>query len=155
MNKLLLFFISISTLLSFVPTTNAAGLDAKVKQQIVEPVTAYFSALNTSDQKTIMALYSKTPTFMQQGAPAFVGRTAVDRAYIEIFKLLNLNVSYDIEEVKMLSPTTALVRTHSTGTAHFKPDKTSRNEGSNELFILNLEGEKWKIGHYIFSADHR
>jgi len=92
---------------------------------------------------------------MQQGAPAFVGREAVNNAYSDIFTLLKLNVGFDIKEVKKLGDNTALVRTHSNGTAYFKPSKTTRNEGSNELFILNLENDQWKIDNYIFSADHR
>ncbi|HED34101.1 MAG TPA: nuclear transport factor 2 family protein [Gammaproteobacteria bacterium] len=124
-------------------------------EEITAPVKSYFKALNESDHKTILQLYSAEPVFMQQGAPAFVGRKAVDKAYTSIFNLLNLNISYDIMEVQTLSPSVALVRTHSAGTAYFKPEKTSRNEASNELFILRLENNAWKIDRYIFSSDHR
>ncbi len=142
-----LFLISIITLSTL---ANAAD-----HREITAPVKSYFKALNESDHKTILQLYSAEPVFMQQGAPAFVGRNAVDKAYTNIFNLLKLNVSYDIMEVQTLSPSVALVRTHSAGTAYFRPDKTSRNEASNELFILRLENRAWKIDRYIFSSDHR
>ncbi|VAW72428.1 hypothetical protein MNBD_GAMMA10-2218 [hydrothermal vent metagenome] len=140
----LIFIITLSTL------SNAAN-----HTDITAPIKSYFKALNESDHKTILQLYSAEPVFMQQGAPAFVGRKAVDEAYTNIFNVLRLNVSYDIMEVQTLSPSTALVRTHSAGTAYFKPEKASRNEASNELFILRLENKAWKIDRYIFSSDHR
>ncbi len=126
-----------------------------LEQKVSEPVLKYFNALNNSDHNTIMKLYSNDAVFMQQGAPAFKGKKAIDAAYTKIFELLKLDVSFKIAEIKILSHSYALVRTHSSGTALFKPEKKKRNEGSNELFILKKINDQWKIDHYIFSADHR
>jgi len=152
MNKLLIILLAMVGFSSMNQAKEPTNDDENI---ITAPVKAYFKALNLSDQRSIMKLYGKDPVFMQQGAPAFVGRAAVDKAYVDIFNIIKLDVSFEVIEVEQLGLSTALVRTHSAGTAYFKEAKTSRNEASNELFILRKEGESWRIDYYIFSADHR
>lgn len=145
-----LFFV-LSILLTALPLTSTAS--SANKDAISAPVKAYFQALNASNKEGVMAQYGHDPIFMQQGAPAFVGREAISQAYDHIFTILDLNVVFEILEVEQMSPTTAVVRTHSKGTIHIIPEGRTSKEGNNELFIVKREGENWKIYRYIFSTD--
>ena len=122
--------------------------------EITVPVRAYFKALNASNKSAVMSQYSKEPIFMRQGAPAFIGRDAINQAYTEVFKLLELDIELEILEVEKINDNTALVRTHSKGQVHIKPKNLTIKEGNNELFILKLEEQGWKIHRYIFSNDY-
>jgi ketosteroid isomerase-like protein len=148
MKKLFILLSALLTTMAFTGTTSAAN-----KDDITAPVKAYFRALNASDKDGVMAQYSRNPVFMQQGAPAFVGRATVSQAYDHIFTALDLNVELEILEAEQMSPTMAMIRTHSKGTIHIIPENRSSEEGNNELFIVKLEDKKWKIYHYIFSSD--
>ena len=148
MKKLFILLSALLTALTFASTASAANTD-----DIAAPVKAYFQALNASDKGGVMAQYGHNPVFMQQGAPAFVGREAISQAYDHIFTILDLNVELEILEVEQMNPTTAMVRTHSKGTIHVIPENRTTSEGNNELFIVKREGKNWKIYRYIFSND--
>jgi len=148
MKKLFIILSALLTTITFASPVSAANTD-----NITAPVKAYFQALNASDKDGVMAQYGHSPVFMQQGAPAFVGREAVSQAYDQIFTILDLNVALEILEVEQMNPTTAMIRTHSKGTIHVIPENITSEEGNNELFIVKREGKNWKIHRYIFSSD--
>ncbi len=148
MKRLFIILYALLTALTFTSTASAAN-----KDDITAPVKAYFQALNASDKDGVMAQYSRSPVFIQQGAPAFVGRAEISQAYDHIFTILDLNVELEILEVEQMNPTTAMVRTHSKGTIHVIPENRTTSEGNNELFIVKREGKNWKIYRYIFSND--
>ena len=145
------FILLITLLTSLVLSTSAWAAN---NDEITAPVRAYFQALNASNKDGVMAQYASNPVFMQQGAPAFVGRDAINQAYDFIFTILDLDVELEILEVEQINETTALVRTHSQGEIYIKPENLILKEGNNELFIVKLEGKSWKIYRYIFSNDY-
>ncbi len=146
-------FLLISSL--FVSLLISSPAPAANSNEITAPVKAYFQALNASDKDAVMAQYGHNPVFMQQGAPAFVGREAISQAYDAIFTLLDLNVEFEILEVEQINDTMAIVRTHSAGKIHIRPQSLTVEEGNNELFIVKREDSDWKIYRYIFSNDNR
>lgn len=139
----------------FVSLLISNSAPAANNDDITAPVKAYFQALNASNKDAVMAQYGRNPVFMQQGAPAFVGREAIGQAYDTIFTLLDLNVEFEILEVEQVNDTTAMVRTHSKGNIHIRPKNLTIEEGNNELFIVRREDGDWKIYRYIFSNDNR
>ncbi len=63
-----------------------------------------------------MALYTDDGVFMPQHFPSSVGSSAVRTAYDGVFKAIKLDVSFDIVEVRQVSPHWAFARTNSAGT---------------------------------------
>jgi uncharacterized protein (TIGR02246 family) len=75
---------------------------------------AYETALNTNDIEVILNLYSQSPVFMPQHAPALIGREAVRAGYRQVFETIQLKVTFTIHEVEVLGDT-AWARTSSAG----------------------------------------
>ncbi len=146
-------FLIASALLVSLMITNPAS--AATNDEITAPVRAYFKALNASNTNAVMAQYGKNPVFMAQGSPASVGREAVAQAYGHVFEILDLDVELEIIEVEQINDTTAMVRTHSKGQLTFKPKNITTPESNNELFIVKLENDEWKLHRYIFATDKR
>lgn len=122
------------------------------EDSIRQVVAKYEAALNASNTEEILRLYSESPTFMPQHAPAQVGRQAVKVAYENVFKAIDLAISFTIHEVEVLGDT-AWARTSSAGKTTILADNAIVDEGNNELFIFKKENERWKIHQYLFSTN--
>lgn len=118
---------------------------------IEEVLSTYEQALNASDTSQIMQLYSKSPVFMPQHAPAQEGRTAIEGAYNYVFSNIKLNVKFTTYEIEVLGDT-AWARTSSAGKTKVLANNAIIEEGNNELFVFKMENGEWKIHRYLFAT---
>lgn len=114
-------------------------------------LTAYETALNGNDIKTILGLYGSDPVLMPQHAPALEGREAVRVGYEQVFATIRLSVRFDIHEIQEAGEW-AWVRTSSNGRTRVLASDVEVTVGNNELFVLRREGGAWKIHRYLFAT---
>jgi len=114
----------------------------------------YQQALNASDTKAITNLYTRDGVQMAPDAPAAVGQDAVENAYAQTFQAITLNLTFNVDEVKLLDENHALLRSHSNGTMKVNgQDQGPMDVAFKELFILEKgESAQWKFSHYSFSG---
>lgn len=124
------------------------------EQAVLQTLASYETALNAADTAAIVDLYTKDGVQMAPDVPAAVGREAVRSAYEGTFKAISLKLKFTVEEVKLLSKTTALLRSHSDGTLKVNGlDKPAAPAAFKELFLLRKQADgQWKFSHYSFSA---
>ncbi len=110
----------------------------------------YQDALNASDVDQIVKLYTSDGVFMPQGAPSSIGSEQLAGAYEFVFKNIQLDVKFTIDEI-VLTGEGAFARTVSQGTTliHATGDRTA--EENRELFVLQQENGEWKIARYMFN----
>lgn len=138
-------------------SNGANPMSAELTQQ-TQPATQllrrYEAALNAKDVDTITSLYTVDGVFMAQHRNPAVGRAAVEEAYREIFGMITLDITFQIDEVEVVSPTVAYARTRSSGKTTILATGDQVSEGNQELFVLFREegSGDWKIGRYIFST---
>lgn len=124
----------------------------------VQPATnllrRYESALNAADVDAIIALYAEDAVFMAQHRSPSVGRAQIEAAYREILGAIRLDITFEIDEVVVVSPTVAYARTRSAGTTTILANSAQVSEGNQELFVLVRADDtaEWRIGRYIFST---
>jgi len=134
---------------------NAATFDPSEQ---VEPATSvlrhYEAALNQADVDAIVSLYAPDAVFMAQHRNPAVGHAEIETAYREIFGMIRLDITFEIDEVVVVSPTVAYARTRSAGTTTILENNAQVSEGNQELFVLvrDEESSDWRIGRYIFST---
>lgn len=124
----------------------------------VQPATsvlrAYETALNRGDIDAIVSLYAPDAVFMAQHRVPAVGRAEIETAYRQILGVIRLDITFEIDEVVVVSPTVAYARTRSSGTTTILASDLQVSEGNQELFVLVRQpsGDDWRIGRYIFST---
>lgn len=124
------------------------------EQAIIQTLTQYEAALNASDTSRIVSLYTPEGVQMAPDAPAAVGAAAVRATYDATFKAITLKLNFKVDEVKLLSENTALLRTHSAGTLKVNgANQAGGPTAFKELFLLQKQTDgQWKFSHYSFSA---
>jgi ketosteroid isomerase-like protein len=83
-----------------------------------------------------------------------IGRAAIEATYREIFEMIRLDITFEIDEVVVVSPTVAYARTRSAGTTTILANDVQVSEGNQELFVLTRDDERsdWQISRYIFAT---
>ncbi|MBC2768369.1 YybH family protein [Pusillimonas minor] len=139
--------------LALIPTFSNASASS-VENTILQTLSRYESALNAGDIATIVDLYMPDGVQMAPDAPAAVGAPAVRAAYNGTFKAVAFNLDFEVDEVKVLSENTALLRTHSAGTVKVNgTDQPAAPAAFKELFVLQKQADgQWKFSHYGFSS---
>ena len=114
----------------------------------------YAHALNASDTGAVMRLYAPDGVFMPQHSPSSIGAAAVRTAYDAVFAAIRLDVTFSVEEVRLLTPEWAFARTNSAGTVTVPATGAAAPEANQEffLFVLQKIGDDWKIARYCFST---
>jgi len=82
--------------------------------------------------------------------PTAVGKEQVRNAYLLVFKELDLNVNFHIDEIEHFGDM-AFVRTTSDGEIKLLEKNITIKNNSRELFILKRADNKWKIYRYMFN----
>ncbi|WP_316862026.1 SgcJ/EcaC family oxidoreductase [uncultured Cohaesibacter sp.] len=128
--------------------------EASDKAAIRDVLASYEKALNAADTAAIVDLYTADGVQMAPDFPAAVGSKAVAASYDGTFKAIALKLAFTIDEVKLLGPDAALLRSHSNGTVKVNgSDQPAAPAAFKELFLLARQnGEEWKFTHYSFSA---
>jgi uncharacterized protein (TIGR02246 family) len=136
-------------LLLSVNATHAADSDA---DQIKTLLRNYERVLNASDVDGVLELYTDDGVFMAQHQASAVGVDQIEAAYTAVFDAINLNVTFDIVEVKVIAPSWAFARTNSSGTTTINATGDKVPEDNQELFVLQKVEGDWKIARYAFSS---
>ncbi|MNR53085.1 hypothetical protein D3C85_1730340 [compost metagenome] len=68
-----------------------------------------------------------------------------------MFKNLQLNIKFQIDEIVVLNEGNAFARTVSRGTQLIHATGIKGEEENRELFVLRKEDGEWKIARYIFN----
>lgn len=135
------------------PATGAFNPNAQV-QAVTALLRSYESGLNAADVDAIVALYAADGIFMAQHRNPAIGRDQVRAAYREILGMIRLDITFEIDEVVVASPTVAYARTRSAGKTTILANNAQVSEGNQELFVLVRadESASWRIGRYIFAT---
>jgi ketosteroid isomerase-like protein len=108
--------------------------------------------LNASSTEAVMKLYAPDAVLMGEYAPSAVGAAAVCKAYDAVFKAIQIQIKFKIEEVMQLAPDWAFARSNSNGKVTVHANNASLPEANQELFTFQRVGDAWKIARYSFSS---
>lgn len=140
------------------PTSNTvqsgAGATEGTDHAAIRQVLArYETALNHQDTETIVTLYADDGVFMPQHSLPQVGIAALRQAYEGVFTAITLDVRFTLDELQLIDPDWAFVRTRSEGTVTVNATGMSAPEGNQELFLFRrVDRGRWAIARYIFST---
>jgi len=138
-------------LLQFGIQSTALASDEQCKTDITALLKSYEQALNDSDVDKVLNLYAEDGIFMPSGKPTTEGQAQVRVAYQRVFKELDLNIGFKINEIQWHGDI-AFVRTVSNGEIKLlTKNKTIKNH-TRELFIMKRIDQHWKIYRYMFNS---
>lgn len=139
---------------------DAVKFDYNIKKQIMNTTTdeqeiekllyTYQDALNASSVENAISLYAKNGQFLPTNAPSATGPEQLKASYKMVFKTIQLNVAFHIEEI-VVSGDLAFARTHSHGTNLVHATGKTSAEENRELFVFQKENGEWKISRYMFN----
>jgi ketosteroid isomerase-like protein len=92
---------------------------------------------------------------MAQGFPIVSSATDILAWYQNCFKLITLDVVFEIKEVVVVSDEYAFATTTSAGTQKDNASGEVVNEGNHELFVIQKVDGEWKLARYCFSTTNR
>lgn len=120
---------------------------------IKQVLKSYQQALNASDSKAVVTLYTKDGVQMAPDAPVAVGDKQVAEAYVGIFNAITLDLQFNVDEVEVFNGNRAMMRSHSSGTVKVNGiEKPAAPAAFKELWLLRKVDGVWKFTHYSFSA---
>ncbi len=120
------------------------------KSAIEKLLFSYRDALNTSDVNKVLPLYTNDGVFMPSNAPSAIGQEQVKASYEFVFKSIQLNIEFFIDEIE-ISGDFAFARTTSKGTTLIHANGQTVPEENRELFVLQKLNGQWKIARYMFN----
>ncbi|MBS0026445.1 YybH family protein [Chitinophaga sp. 22321] len=118
---------------------------------IEKSLSIYFEALNKSSVEQAVGQYTGDGVFMPTGLPTATGTSALTTAYGNVFKAIQLNVAFKIEEIISLDSSVAFVRTQSNGTQLIHATGQKTEELNREFFLMKKDNGDWKIARYMFN----
>ena len=134
---------------STLDTTPPVSTDATAIRSVLA---SYNKALNGGETAAVLPLYTEDGIFMAPFSESNIGRTAIRRAYDEVFEELKFSVTFNIAELVQMAPTWAYVRTNSAGTTRHHSTGKTTSEANQELFIFAKGDDgRWRIARYSFS----
>lgn len=113
---------------------------------------AYGNALKSRNVDEAVALYTEDGVIMPPHFSASTGTEALRDSYTRIFATIQLVITFQIEEIVVMSPEWAFARTTAEGTKTILATQESEPHANQELFILRREHGKWLIARYAFSS---
>ncbi len=120
------------------------------KSTIEELLFSYRDALNNSAVSKVLPLYTNDGVFMPSNAPSAIGQEQVKVSYEFVFKSIQLNIEFFIDEIE-ISGDFAFARTISKGTTLIHANGQTVPEENRELFVLQKVNGQWKIARYMFN----
>jgi uncharacterized protein (TIGR02246 family) len=112
----------------------------------------YEHALNASDVNGVVQLYTDDAVVLAPNAPSAVGIDAVRATYTGIFQAIDIELTFDVAEVNVVSSDWAFLRSTSHGTVTTLADGATLPGKSQELFVLHKVEGHWKLARYSFSS---
>lgn len=139
---------ALTVLVFFVPVFSTFAGTNEEENSIRKTIGLYEQALNSADVENIVKIFSDDGVLVLQGSPTRIGTEAVKEFFISIFKLIDFDTQFHIEEIVHMSPEWAFVRTTTRSINSADP-----GEGGHEIFILKKQAEEnWKIARYAGSS---
>jgi uncharacterized protein (TIGR02246 family) len=129
-----------------------ARFEAQQCAEIEAVLNSYERALNASDVAGIVRLYTDDAVVLAPGAPSAVGSDAVRAAYTGIFQTIDIDLTFEIAEVKVVSPDWAFLRSTSHGVATILATGAQVPSSNQELFVLRASQGRWQLARYSFSS---
>ena len=120
------------------------------KTAIEKVLFSYRDALNASDVNKVLPLYTNDGVFMPSNAPSAIGQEQVKASYEFVFKTIQLNIEFFIDEI-VVNGDYAFARTTSKGTTLIHANGQTVAEENRELFVLQKTNAQWKIARYMFN----
>lgn len=118
--------------------------------QIRDLLMSYERTLNASDANAAASLYHTDGVFMPIGFPSSKGTSNIHAAYAGIFGMIQLNISFEIEEIEV-DNNMAMAVTSSKGMVTVLAAKLQAPEANRELFVFRKQDGSWKIYRYMFN----
>jgi uncharacterized protein (TIGR02246 family) len=113
---------------------------------------SYQRALNASDVDGVVQLFTDDAVVLAPNAPSAVGIDAVRAAYTGIFGAIDLDLTFKIAEVNVVSRHWAFLRSTSQGTVKVLANGAQIPSSNQELFVLHKSHGRWKLARYSFSS---
>lgn len=120
------------------------------KAAIEQLLFSYRDALNASSTDKVLPLYTANGVFMPSNAPTAVGQDQIRGSYDFVFKNIQLNIEFFIDEIEV-HDNFAFARTASKGTTLIHATGQTVPEENRELFVLEKDNGQWKIARYMFN----
>ncbi len=155
MKKLIIstFLLSILTMCQNQKEINSNELKTKQMSEkiaIEKLLFSYRDALNASNVEKVISIYTEDGVFMPSNAPSAIGLAQVKSSYEFVFKNIQLNIEFFIDEI-IIHDTYAFARTTSKGTTLIHSNGQIVPEENRELFVLQKVSDQWKISRYMFN----
>ncbi len=112
------------------------------RQKIERLLSQYEAALNHSDASAVVLLYSADGVFMPTEVPTAEGSAQILGAYKHIFRLIQLNIKFEIKEL-VVSDNMAYAVTLSRGQVTIHGPNITQPEENRELFVFRKESGDW------------
>ena|SRR5436190_24034899 len=125
-------------------------METKEKTAIGKLLSSYRDALNASDVSKVLSLYTAQGVFMPSNAQTSVGQEQVKGAYEFVFKNIQIDIDFLIDEI-IVSDDFAFLRSTSKGTSLIRASGQTVPEENRELFVLLKENGTWRIARYMFN----
>jgi uncharacterized protein (TIGR02246 family) len=126
--------------------------NSQARAEIVAVLKSYERALNASDVVDVVQLYTADAVLMAPNAPAAIGTDAVRAAYTGIFQAIDIDLTFDVAEVNVVSPDWAFLRSTSNGSVVILANGAQAPSSNQELFVLQKVQGCWKLARYSFSS---
>jgi uncharacterized protein (TIGR02246 family) len=126
--------------------------EAQQRAEIVDVLKSYERSLNASDIAGVVRLYTDGAVVLAPGGPSAVGIDAVRAAYTGIFQAIDIDLTFEVAEVNVVSGDWAFLRSNSHGTVRILANGAQAPSSNQELFVLNNSRGCWKLARYSFSS---
>jgi uncharacterized protein (TIGR02246 family) len=113
---------------------------------------SYEQALNASDIEGVVQLYTDDAVVLAPNAPSAVGIDAVRATYTGIFQAIDIDLTFKVAEVNVVSPNWAFLRSTSNGSITILANGAQIPSSNQELFVLQNVHGRWKLARYSFSS---
>jgi uncharacterized protein (TIGR02246 family) len=120
------------------------------EHEIADLLHTYEHSLNDSDPALAAACYTADGVFMPTTQPTATA-DGIRMAYEGIFGVIQLDVTFTIDELVVASEDVAYALTRSNGTQTVLAAGTQSAESNREVFIFGKEHGAWKIARYMFN----
>ncbi|MEN2399329.1 SgcJ/EcaC family oxidoreductase [Flavobacterium sp. MC2016-06] len=130
---------------------NKISMNNQVEKLAIEKLLfSYRDALNASDVNKVLPLYTNDGVFMPSNAPSANGQQQIKDSYEFVFKAIQLNIEFYIDEIE-IDGNFAFARTTSKGTTLIHANGQTVPEENRELFVFEKANGQWKIARYMFN----
>lgn len=121
-------------------------------EQITAVLQAYGEALMSRNVNDAVSLYTEDGVILPPHFSASAGKDALTESYTRIFSTIQLKLSFDFEEIVVMSPEWAFARTTARGTKTMLATGVSEEHANQELFVMRKVEGVWRIARYAFST---